>query len=319
MLGVSVREHRGGQHIALRRARGQSCGWPYALHIEDNAGNFCVIAKARKLRHQRNAGSRGRSHGPRSGPARAEHHAYGGQFVFRLHDSKRCFAVRADTEALHVINQLLNQGRRRRDRIPGDNADPGKHASQRRCRVAVNDDLALGLVRRLNVIRIEFRQRSCRVVKSCFHRVQVQVSSLLLLLELLADGLFHFLHVQSKQLGGHPHIDHVLDQLAQLGFRTNRRHQLVIGNGIEGQVVAELVELQRIIEEHRGAGSQRQNIFPRRLWIHSDEKVDLFFAGDVAALVGADGIPRRQSGNIGRKKVLAGNRNAHLEDGTQQH
>src|SRR6185312_11030777 len=49
-----------------------------------------------------------------------------------------------------------------------------------------------------------------------------------------------------------------------------------------------------------------------------DEEVDLFFAGDVAALAGADGVPGGQAGDVGGEEVLAGDGDTHLEQGMQK-
>ena len=61
-------------------------------------GNLGVVAQPDEFRHQRNAGAGGGGHGARARPACAQHHADGGEFVFRLHDGEGRFAVRADAE-----------------------------------------------------------------------------------------------------------------------------------------------------------------------------------------------------------------------------
>ena len=45
---------------------------------------------------------------------------------------------------------------------------------------------------------------------------------------------------------------------------------------------------------------------------------DLAATGDVPVLVGPDGEPRRETGDVGREEVLARHRDAHLEDGAEQ-
>ena len=93
---------------------------------------------------------------------------------------------------------------------------------------------------------------------------------------------------------------------------------LVVGHGVEGQIGAQFVQLQRLVVEHGGAGGERHHVFPRGLGIHRHQEIDFLLARDVALLAGANGVPGRQSGDVRREHVLAGDRNAHLEDGAQQ-
>jgi hypothetical protein len=151
VLGIAVGKKCGGKNIALRSARGQAGGRADALDVPDDAGNFRVVGQAGKLRHQRNPGAGGRGHAARARPASADDHADGGQFIFGLHDGERRFAVGADAVLLHVLDHRLDQRRRRRDGIPGDHGASGEHAAERRSRVAVDDDLAGGLVHALDV------------------------------------------------------------------------------------------------------------------------------------------------------------------------
>ncbi len=67
----------------------------------------------------------------------------------------------------------------------------------------------------------------CGVVVAGLHRGPVQVGGLLLLGELLAQRGFHGHHVHLEQLRGDADVDHVLDQLAQLGFGADRGGELV--------------------------------------------------------------------------------------------
>ena len=80
-------------NVALRGARRQSGGGPDALHVPDDAGNLDVVPQPGKLRHQRNARPGGGGHGARARPSRTQHHADGGEFVFRLHDGESGFAI----------------------------------------------------------------------------------------------------------------------------------------------------------------------------------------------------------------------------------
>ena len=246
VLRIAVRKECGRKNVALRSARGQAGGGTDALNVPDDAGNFNVIRESGELRHQRDARSGGRGHAARARPACADDHADGGQFIFRLHDGEGRFAVGADAVFLHVVDHRFDQRRRRRDRIPGDDGASGEHAAERGGGVAVDDDLARGLVHALDVERAALLQIRLGVVEAGLRRGQIQIGGLHFLRELLADGLLDFGHVDGEQAGDDADVHHVLDQLAQLGFRAHRGHQLVVGNRVESQIVAQLVRARAV-------------------------------------------------------------------------
>ncbi len=122
--------------------------------------------------------------------------------------------------------------------------------------------------------------------------------------------------MQARQ---HAVVDHVAHEASQLGVRADLGDDLVERHRVEHQVAAQLLELQRLVVHHGAAGIERQHVLARGLRVHGDEEVDLLLARDVAVTVRADRVPRRQSGDVGRKQVLARNGHAHLEDGPQEH
>ena len=83
----------------------------------------------------------------------------------------------------------------------------------------------------------------------------VQFGGLGLLRELLAQRLVDLLHVDGEQPRHDAVINHVPDQLAQLRLGADRGRQLVEGHGVEVQVGAQLVELQRLVVDRRAPGS----------------------------------------------------------------
>ncbi len=171
---------------------------------------------------------------------------------------------------------------------------------------------------RCDAERILLRQIGLGVVESRLRRAQVQVRGLHLLRKLLANGLLNLAHVDVEQLRHDADIDHVLHQLAQLGFRTDGSDQFVVRDGIEGQILAQLVQLERFVVEDRRARRQRHHVFVRGLGIHRDQEIDFLLARDVSVFVGADGVPGGQSGDVRRKQILAGDRHAHLENAAQE-
>jgi hypothetical protein len=52
-----------------------------------------------------------------------------------------------------------------------------------------------------------------------------------------------------------PVVDHVADEPPQLGVGAHGRHQLVERHGVEGQVRAQLRELQRLVVDDAAPGS----------------------------------------------------------------
>ena len=159
---------------------------PGALHVEDDAGNLGEVAEAGELGHQRDAGAGGRGHGARAGPACAEHHADGGQLVLGLDHGKGGLAFRRDAELLEQVGGGLNQRSGRRDGIPRHHRDAGEDRAHAAGRVAVDDDLAGGLVHPLDEVRVLLGELLLRVVVAGLHRAEVQVEDLLLFGELLA-------------------------------------------------------------------------------------------------------------------------------------
>ncbi len=305
-------------NVALRGAGRQSSGGSHALDVPDHRRHFYVVAQSGEFGHQTDAGAGRRSHSTSPHPASAQHHADGGKFVFRLHDTESRFAIRTDAMLFHVLDQILNQRRRRSDGIPRHNADAGEHGAQRGGGVAVDDDLAFGLVHPLHAERIFLGQRLRSVVVSCLRGVPVQVGSFHFRRELLANRLFHFFHVEVEKLRNHADVDHVLHKLAELGFLANLGDDLVEGDGIERHVAPQFAQVQRLVIENDCAGFQRKNIVFSGLGIHRDDEIDFLLASDEAILAGADCVPRRQAGNIRRKEILARDRDAHLENRAEQ-
>ena len=220
---------------------------------------------------------------------------------------------------MHVADQRFHQRRRRRDGIPGHHGDAGEHGAQRAGRVAVDDDLAGGRVHALHAVGVGLGEGLGGVFEAGLRGAPVQLGGLgLALAELLHQRLVDLFHVDREQLRHDAVVDHVAHQLAQLGLRAHRRHQLVERHGIEVQVAAQLVELERLVVDHGGAAVELHDVFARGFRVHGHQEIDLLAAADVAVLAGADGEPSGQAGDVRGEHVLAGNRDAHLEEGAHQ-
>ena len=164
-----------------------------------------------------------------------------------------------------------------------------------------------------------FRQIGNGVIVARLRRRHVEIGSFYLLRELLTQGFLDLNHVDVEQLGDNPHVDHVLDQLAQLGFRTHCGHQFVVRNGVEDEIIAQALQVQRLVVEHGRTRRQRQRIFLGGLRIHRNQEIDFLLTRNVAVFVGANRVPGGQARNVGGKKILARDRHAHLENAAQQY
>ena len=291
MLGVAVGKVGDRQQVSLHGAGRHSGGRADALDIEDDPGQLSEIAQAGELRHQGDARTGGGGHGTRTRPAGAQHHADRSEFVFCLHDGEAGFAIRFHAVLLHEVDEAFDHRGRRRNGIPGHHGDPGEHRAQGGGSVSVDDDLALGRMHALEQQRILLGQGAGGEIIAGFDRSPVQIGGLLLLGELAPHGLLHFREIHGEQLRHHAHVDHVPHQLAQLGFRTNRRCELVERNRIADDIIAILLEVQALVVDGGAAGGQGEDVFARGLSIHRYQQFDLSSARDVSLFAGADGVP----------------------------
>ena len=76
--------------------------------------------------------------------------------------------------------------------------------------------------------------------------------------------------------------------------------------------------MQRLVVNDGGAGGKIEHIVAGCFGIHRDEEINPALAADEAVLVGTNGVPRGQAGDVRRKQVLGRNRDAHLEQRPEQ-
>ena len=201
----------------------------------------------------------------------------------------------------------------RRNRIPRDDGDAGHQAADRGRLVAFDQDLAGGLVHALGAEAGLLAERRLGVVEPGLERGHVQRQRLLLLRQLLGERLLHLAQLDVEQVRQGAVVDHVAHQAAQLGVGADGGDQLVKRHRIERHVGPQRFQVQRLVVDHAGAGLERQHVLARRLGVHRHEEINFLLPGDVPVLVGADRVPGRQAGDVGRKQVLAGHRDPHLE------
>ncbi len=105
------------------------------------------------------------------------------------------------------------------------------------------------------------------VIEAGLDCAEVEVEDLLLLGELLAQAVLDDGQVDGEQLRDDADVDHVLDQLAQLGLRTDGGGDLVEGHRIADDVVAVLLEVEALFVDGDAAGGQREHVLLRRLGV----------------------------------------------------
>src|SRR4029450_12430956 len=111
---------------------------------------------------------------------------------------------------------------------------------------------------RLDDERILLREIGFSELVAGLERSHVERDRLLLLPELLPKRLLHLPHVDGEQARQHAVVNHVAHEAAQLGVVGNGGYELVEGDRIERDVVAQLLELQGLVIYGSGAWRERQ-------------------------------------------------------------
>ena len=219
---------------------------------------------------------------------------------------------------MHVIDHGFGERGGGRDGIPGQHRNPCEHAANGGCGIAVNQNLSRRLVHAGHAEALELLEILLGVIHAGADRVPVERQRLGLAAELLVQGFFGLRQIDVEQVRQDAHVDHVAHQAPQPRVGADRSYQLVKRHGIKRQVGAKRFQIQWLVVDHSRGGLKIHHVFPRRLRVHRHQKVDLLLAGNVAVVVGADGVPGGQARNIRRENVLAGNGNSHLKDRPQQ-
>ena len=177
-----------------------------------------------------------------------------GDLVLGLDDRERRLAGLLVHAVLpHVADERLGQRRRRRDRIPGDDRDAGEHAAhapRRRC-------LRPGSGRPVLFIRStrygsRFGRCSAAYFVARLERAHVELPSPSASCRAACASAFSISPRSiDEQLREHAVVDHVLDEAAQLRVRADLGDDLVERHRIEIEVVAQRVELQRLVVDAR--------------------------------------------------------------------
>ena len=200
VAGVTVGGIGSRKDIGLLGTRRHAGGRADALHVEEHRREFGEIGIADELAHERQPGSAGRREGPRPVPGGAEHDTDGRQFIFRLDDAVvACARFAIDPVPLAKRLERIHQRSGRRDGIPRTHRRPGKEATQRRRRVAVDHDLAVSRVHPLDTRRQRTVEVLAGVVGAQLDGVHVRLQQRLLGCERPIHGVLDHLAVQFEQ------------------------------------------------------------------------------------------------------------------------
>ena len=266
-------------------------------------------------------GPDGRGERACSGPRRAEHHPDRGELIFGLeHQVVVLPRVGVATKLGAVLGECVHERRRRGDRVPRGDRRPRVHAAERRRGVAVDEHRSLGRVHRLDPAGQRMVEVLGREVVSETERQLVGRAKLVLAGELLGEQLRDDVHIEAEHRDQRARAGDVLheDALARPAKRVvahlRERHAEV------GHVLADQcsVERPRRVVHGVAAAHHLRDIALVCLPVHRHHHVVPAGARDMTVLVDPDLVPGRQSLDVRRKEVLAGDRNAHPEDGAHQ-
>jgi hypothetical protein len=132
------------------------------------------------------------------------------------------------------------------------------------------------------------------------------------------QGRIDLIQVDPKDLSDHADVDHVADQIPEVGGNARvAAHKLFYRHRIGCNVGAcdRLLDVVRI--EESAAGQHRSEVAGKRSGIDRNDDLLLIAPRQVAILAHSDGVPGGQALDIGGEEVLPGNGNAHLEQSAQ--
>ena len=227
VLRVAVRCVHRRHQVSLLRARRHARRRTGALHIDQHRRNLGEIRETEELAHQRKARTTRCGERARAVPCRADDHADGSEFIFRLHDREfflaGCFV---DAEAVRVALERLGHRRRRRDRIPRAHRRAAVHGAERGRGVAFDHDPLANGVATAQLDRQRLVEVVARIIAADFQRVHVRLDQRVLAFVLLRHHAGEHVEIDADQRGQRTHIHDVLEQLPLfriLEFRQQQR------------------------------------------------------------------------------------------------
>ena len=321
MAGVAVAQVVGAQQVALAGAGGQTGARPHALDVPDHGRDLGEIGIAHKLAHEADARAAGRGHGAGAGPACADHHADGCQFVLGLDDGIGVLAgLRVLAQAAGVA---LIASARLEEGVMGYQATKVKPAKTAPRAAAVLPSMrtvpSLKPVMRLHPVRLVVDQVFLGPVVGRHDHAPVQLDGLGLAAEVPGQRGLDLVHLDFEQIGHDAHIDHVGDVLLQVVGQVGCLHQLLHRHGVVLHILPVVGDGQRIIVENDAALDHALHVLGHGGAVHADHDLDPLAPGMEAFLAQADVEPGGQALDIAGEEVFAGDGDAHLVQRADQH
>jgi len=151
------------------------------------------------------------------------------------------------------------------------------------------------------------------------HHIHVELDRLLLAAQEETDGLPDVAERDAQDGGYRADIDHVLDVVAQARRHIHILKQILDRHRIVDQIIAAKLNAPVVRVEHHPARHHPGDILGHGSHIHGDQDCRALLPAEIAILAHPDPVPGGQPLDVGGKQVLAADRNAHLEQGAQQH
>ena len=216
VLAVAVTEIIRRQDIPLRDAGGQTGRWSHPHDVPDDDGDFGEVGQATEFVHQRQPWPRGRRHGAGTCPASADDDAGSSQFVFGLDDGVVDLFVNCRAQLGRVFGDGVDQTRRRRNWVPGDDAHTTDDRADAGSSITVNQNLAGGFVEGFDAEWILFGQMRHGVCNCQINHAQIEVNGFAFAIEVMHQGIFDFVPRNAKQMCDGTDIRHIGYIVAQV-------------------------------------------------------------------------------------------------------
>ncbi len=284
-------------------------------------GDLGVVAEADELVHEGDAGAARRREGPRAVPGGAQHHADGGEFIFRLHDA--VFVLAGDLihpQLFAVFLEGIHERGGRCDGIPGAHGGAGIDAAQTGQGVAIHHDVAGGLIHGLELQGQWAGEMLLGIGIAQLDGLEVAGHQFLLVGEGLFQELFDHGHVYIQQRREGPQVTDVLHEDAGADVLELLVHQLRQGHAEQGDVFPRqlLVPGPGGVIQEITAGAHFRQVLGVSLGVHGHHDVHPAGAGEITLAAHADLEPGGQALDVGGEEVLAHHGDAHAEDGLHE-
>src|SRR5690554_2258029 len=317
VFGVAVPDGVGEADVALASAGGQARAGPHALDVPHHGGHLGVVRQAEELRHERESQTTGGGHRAGTRPARAHHHADGGELVLGLDDAVGGAAVLRAPQLAKEVAQRVDEAGGGGYGVPAGHADAAEDGTERAGLVARHEDESVRGVHGLHGVRVVLGEALRGPGVRQLHDLEVGVHQLGVGAEVVRQRLPHHAQRHAEQVRHHAHVGHVGDVLLDLALHVDVGQQLLDGHRVVGEVGAVRAEAQVGVVDAEAALRQAGHVGQHGLAVEGHHDLGRP-ARHVALATDTDVVPGRLALDVRREDVLAVDGDAHLEEGAQQ-